>query len=130
MINRYREKLNGFSSVSQWREGTSFHHQQHILADVHEQVEIIEHGQTNNFTLVPFQQKLETIGLFPLKPSAIEIFQVNIGKMCNQTCKHCHVDAGPDRKEIMTKETMQLCLDVLKKNPPLPLLILPAAHRS
>jgi radical SAM/Cys-rich protein len=35
--------------------------------------------------------------------------------MCNQTCKHCHVDAGPDRKEIMTRETMQLCLDALAK---------------
>ncbi|MCL4163763.1 UNVERIFIED_CONTAM: hypothetical protein GTU68_008932 [Idotea baltica] len=34
--------------------------------------------------------------------------------MCNQVCTHCHVDAGPDRKEIMTKETMQQCLDVIK----------------
>jgi radical SAM/Cys-rich protein len=37
--------------------------------------------------------------------------------MCNQVCKHCHVDAGPDRKEIMTRETMLQCLDVLKINP-------------
>ena len=35
--------------------------------------------------------------------------------MCNQTCKHCHVDAGPDRKEIMTRLTMMQCLDALKK---------------
>ena len=35
--------------------------------------------------------------------------------MCNQVCAHCHVDAGPDRKEIMTKETMQECLDIIKK---------------
>ncbi|MCL4109400.1 UNVERIFIED_CONTAM: hypothetical protein GTU68_033225 [Idotea baltica] len=35
--------------------------------------------------------------------------------MCNQVCKHCHVDAGPDRKEIMTRETMQQCLDALAK---------------
>jgi radical SAM/Cys-rich protein len=39
--------------------------------------------------------------------------QINVGKMCNQTCRHCHVDAGPDRTEIMTRETMQLCLDAL-----------------
>jgi radical SAM/Cys-rich protein len=39
-----------------------------------------------------------------------------MGKMCNQTCKHCHVDAGPDRKEIMTRATMELCLQVLKKS--------------
>lgn len=36
--------------------------------------------------------------------------------MCNQVCKHCHVDAGPDRKEIMTQETMQQCIDVLVKH--------------
>ncbi len=50
----------------------------------------------------------------PLTATGVEILQVNVGKMCNQTCKHCHVDAGPDRKEIMTRETMQTCLDVLK----------------
>lgn len=36
--------------------------------------------------------------------------------MCNQVCKHCHVDAGPDRKEIMTRETMEQCLSVLEKS--------------
>ena len=63
-----------------------------------------------------FQEKLNNIGLTPLKPTGIEIFQVNIGKMCNQECKHCHVDAGPDRKEIMTRETMQQCLDALRNS--------------
>ncbi len=89
-----------------------------ILADSHEQLEILEHGANHDdaFNLVPFQQKLETLGLYPLKPTALEVFQINVGKMCNQVCKHCHVDAGPDRKEIMTRETMQQCLDVLKAN--------------
>ncbi|MEJ7661381.1 MAG: hypothetical protein WKG07_18175 [Hymenobacter sp.] len=41
------------------------------------------------------------------------VLQINVGKMCNQVCRHCHVDAGPDRKEIMTRATMQLCLDAL-----------------
>ena len=91
--------------------------QHNILADAHEQIKIIEHGQSGDFTLVPFQQKLQQENLFPLKPSAIEIFQVNIGKMCNQTCRHCHVDAGPDRKEIMTRETMRQCLEALQNNP-------------
>lgn len=89
------------------------------LADAHQQIEIIEHGQTGDFALIPFQQKLEESGLYPLKPTGIEIFQVNICKICNQVCKHCHVDAGPDRKEIMTIETMQQCLDALKNNPQL-----------
>ena len=92
-----------------------------ILADSHEQIEILEHGQNHDdaFMLVPFQQKLEDIGLYPLKPTGIENFQVNVGKMCNQVCKHCHVDAGPDRKEIMTRETMQQCIEVIRNNPSL-----------
>ncbi len=86
-----------------------------ILASSSEQIEILEHGVNHDdaFKLVPFQQRLETIGLFPLQPTGIDIFQINVGKMCNQVCRHCHVDAGPDRKEIMTRETMQLCLDIL-----------------
>lgn len=64
-----------------------------------------------------FADKLKETGLFPLKPTKIEILQINVGKMCNQVCKHCHVDAGPDRKEIMTQETMQQCLEILKKYP-------------
>lgn len=90
--------------------------QHSFLTDALEQIEIIEHGQTGDFALVPFQEKLEQSGLYPLLPTQLEIFQVNIGKMCNQTCKHCHVDAGPDRKEIMTRETMLQCLDVLRSN--------------
>ncbi len=97
----------------------SLKEQNSILADAHEQVQILEHGQTGNFSLIPFQQRLEENNLYPLKPTQVEIFQVNIGKMCNQTCRHCHVDAGPDRKEIMTRETMQECLDALKDNPQL-----------
>jgi radical SAM/Cys-rich protein len=62
-----------------------------------------------------FDERLEECGLFPLTANGVEIFQINLGKMCNQTCKHCHVDAGPDRKEIMNKETMKFCLKALKK---------------
>ncbi len=81
-----------------------------------EQINILEHGQSGDFSLIPFQQKLGESGIYPLQPTALEVFQINMGKMCNQVCKHCHVDAGPDRKEIMTKETMLQCLEVLKKN--------------
>jgi len=41
------------------------------------------------------------------------VLQVNIGKACNQACHHCHVDAGPDRRERMDQETMQACLDAI-----------------
>ncbi|MCX6319991.1 MAG: arsenosugar biosynthesis radical SAM protein ArsS [Bacteroidetes bacterium] len=92
--------------------------QQHILSDVHRQLEILEKGNNDKgaYLLVPFQQKLEESGLFPLTPLGTEILQVNVGKMCNQVCRHCHVDAGPDRKEIMTRQTMQECLDVIDKD--------------
>lgn len=65
--------------------------------------------------LTPFQEKLKENDLFPLTTTKLEIFQINVGKMCNQVCEHCHVDAGPDRKEIMTKEVMQQCLDAIDK---------------
>ena len=52
----------------------------------------------------------------PLRPAAIEIFQINVGKLCNMTCRHCHVDAGPDRREVMTRETMTMCLDALDRS--------------
>jgi len=92
--------------------------QHHQLADTAAQVSILQDDQ-HLYKLIPFQQKLEEIGLYPLKATGVEIFQVNVGKMCNQVCKHCHVDAGPDRKEIMTRETMQQCLDALMANPSL-----------
>ncbi|EPY2307883.1 arsenosugar biosynthesis radical SAM (seleno)protein ArsS [Clostridium sporogenes] len=44
------------------------------------------------------------------------IMQINIGKLCNLTCKHCHVEAGPSRTEIMNLETMKDCLQVFKEN--------------
>lgn len=86
--------------------------QEHNLSSTDAQIEVLE----NQGSFEAFASKLNNIGLYPLKPTGIEIFQVNMGKMCNQVCKHCHVDAGPDRKEIMTRETMQLCLDALDKS--------------
>ncbi len=86
------------------------------LADTEYQLEVLQREPER---FIPFKDKLDTIGIYPLKPTGIEIFQINVGKMCNQVCKHCHVDAGPDRKEIMTQKTMQQCLDVLAANPDL-----------
>ena len=43
----------------------------------------------------------------------IEVLQINVGKLCNQICVHCHVDAGPGRKEIMSRQTMDWILDWL-----------------
>jgi radical SAM/Cys-rich protein len=87
---------------------------QHPLAVSEKQLEIIENSSENFGT--SFSDKLTLNGMHPLQASGIEIMQLNLGKMCNQTCKHCHVDAGPDRKEMMSRSTMQLCLDVLKNS--------------
>ena len=37
----------------------------------------------------------------------ISTIQVNLGKICNLACSHCHVEAGPKRTETMSKETLQ-----------------------
>jgi radical SAM/Cys-rich protein len=50
-----------------------------------------------------------------LRRARAEILQVNVGKLCNLTCVHCHVNAGPKRKEIMTRETIDRILDWLAK---------------
>lgn len=84
---------------------------QHHLANSQNQLAILEDEGLHKHQ--SFKEKIELMGKFPLLASGVEILQLNIGKMCNQVCKHCHVDAGPDRKEIMTLETMQLCLNVL-----------------
>jgi radical SAM/Cys-rich protein len=84
--------------------------QSHELSEVDRQLELLK-----NVNLTPFQDKLSETDLFPLKALDVDVFQINVGKMCNQVCNHCHVDAGPDRKEIMTRETMQQCLDSIDK---------------
>ncbi len=61
----------------------------------------------------PFAQKMGAIGLTPLRSTGMSVFQVNVGKFCNQTCRHCHVDAGPERTEQMSRETAEFCMKAL-----------------
>jgi radical SAM/Cys-rich protein len=84
------------------------------LSQTEKQLEILSNGIFKDGSLPTFAKKIQLSHQFPLRPSKIEILQVNVGYMCNQVCAHCHVDAGPDRKEIMTKETMVEILEVLK----------------
>jgi radical SAM/Cys-rich protein len=60
-----------------------------------------------------FDERVARAGLPPLEATGIEIFQINVGKFCNQTCRHCHVDAGPERTEQMSRETAELCIRAL-----------------
>jgi radical SAM/Cys-rich protein len=64
---------------------------------------------------VRFEHALTKSTLAPLAAVEVNTLQVNVGKLCNQTCRHCHVDAGPDRTEIMSLAVAQACLDALKK---------------
>ena len=61
-----------------------------------------------------FAQKLVQHSL-SLRRGRPEILQVNVGKLCNLTCVHCHVNAGPKRKEIMTRDTIDRIIDWLAK---------------
>ena len=72
--------------------------------------------QRNGKTTLPespisFEEKLGGAELFA---AAIDTLQVNVGKLCNQACKHCHVDASPKRTEIMPREIVDACLKVLR----------------
>lgn len=65
-----------------------------------------------------FSDKLAVLGHRPFKPTEVEIFQLNIGKLCNQTCAHCHVDAGPDKKEEnMSMADLERCVEILANTP-------------
>ncbi len=85
------------------------------LANANRQLEILSNGIFSDNELPTFAHKIKEIGKSSLRPKKLEILQINLGYMCNQVCAHCHVDAGPDRKEIMTRETMEQCLEVIKK---------------
>jgi radical SAM/Cys-rich protein len=77
-------------------------------------LEVLSDTDRINDTFETFESRLKVHGHPSLPPTGIKIFQVNIGKLCNQTCAHCHVDAGPDRKEEqMSREHLQKCLNII-----------------
>lgn len=88
------------------------------LSDTFFQLEVLNGRAVTDVKVPPFAETIRQAGYADgvLRPTRIEIFQVNVGKLCNQTCAHCHVDAGPDRKrENMSKETFDMCLEVLRR---------------
>lgn len=66
--------------------------------------------------LPAFNERLDQGQLMAIRAAPIEVLQINVGKVCNQTCTHCHVDAGPDRRESMTRETAEAIINVLASN--------------
>ena len=80
-------------------------HQVRIL----ESVDLAEHPYRGDFDTA-----IAEVAGNGLRTVGVEIFQINLGKLCNMTCRHCHVDAGPDRwQEIMDLETVDQCLKAL-----------------
>ncbi len=63
-----------------------------------------------------FHAQLHRAGI-GLPPVSVETLQVNITRLCNQVCRHCHVDAGPQRREAMSAEGIEKCLEILARHP-------------
>ncbi|MFO7569853.1 MAG: arsenosugar biosynthesis radical SAM protein ArsS [Smithellaceae bacterium] len=64
-----------------------------------------------------FFEKIRKNDKVPLVAKSIDILQINVGRVCNLACRHCHVNAGPNRKESMSRPVLQKCLAVLEAFP-------------
>ncbi len=84
--------------------------QGHRLSNTETQRQILE-----DLPLRSFADAVASAGHRPLRANGVEVLQINVGKRCNQTCQHCHVDAGPDRKEVMTREVLEASLNFLEQ---------------
>ena len=88
------------------------------LSDTFFQLKVLNGKELTDARFPAFSESIKPAGFTDgrIRPTGIDIFQINVGKLCNQTCAHCHVDAGPDRKEEnMTRETFEICLDILSR---------------
>ena len=61
-----------------------------------------------------FEEAVASAGFDPLRTTGVDVLQINVGKRCNQACHHCHVDAGPDRTEVMAPDVVEACLRFLE----------------
>lgn len=74
-------------------------------------------ASTNQAEHPDFETVLARQRLGPLRRWATRTLQVNVGKLCNQACHHCHVDAGPRRTEMMTRATAERVVELLASSP-------------
>lgn len=81
------------------------------LADPYEQVALLE----GHVPTPAFHQIIASSGREMLRAAGIATLQINVGRVCNQTCSHCHVDAGPDRRESMSSEVAEACLQLASR---------------
>jgi radical SAM/Cys-rich protein len=92
---------------------TSLRRRRSELADPGVQLTVLNTPSVFSGKTADFAGTLRTHGLLPLATTRIDVLQVNLGKMCNQACTHCHVDAGPDRIEMMSAEVLNSCLQAV-----------------
>lgn len=97
------------------QEGKSLAARHSPLADTLYQLEVLNHHESHTSDHPTFTSSLDRAGYTRLSPAKLEILQINIGRQCNQSCAHCHVDAGPDRTEAMSKELLSTCLDIIRR---------------
>ena len=64
-----------------------------------------------------FELALDRVGRWPLYRGAVRTLQINVGKICNQACHHCHVEAGPGRTESMSQRTAERVTELLERGP-------------
>lgn len=87
------------------------------LSDSMYQLKVLNEAEIKGQKLPVFIDRIQEAGFSSLRPDRLEILQINIGKLCNQTCAHCHVDAGPDRKkENMNRQTLEKCLEIILRH--------------
>jgi radical SAM/Cys-rich protein len=82
----------------------------HALAQTERQLQMLASVPIRSFAEVAAHA-----GHRPLRANGITVLQINVGKRCNQTCQHCHVDAGPGRKEVMPQDVIEACLNFLAR---------------
>lgn len=103
------------SAVAGPKPTTSLHRRRSPLASSQYQIDSLNALDLSRLPQgADFDATLTHRHLPALRPAPLEIFQINLGKLCNMTCRHCHVDAGPDRtQENMDRATVDACLEAL-----------------
>jgi radical SAM/Cys-rich protein len=100
------------------RKTTSLQARREALADPELQIQALENLPLNHLpSTAHFETAVSTVAPQGLRAGPVEILQINLGKLCNMTCRHCHVDAGPDRwREVMDRDTVDACLAALDRS--------------
>jgi radical SAM/Cys-rich protein len=101
------------------RATTSLHYRRAPLAAPGAQIQMLDAASVSGGPTGTgrFSADVEAAGWTELKPERLDVFQINLGKLCNMTCRHCHVDSGPDRTaENMDRATVDACLAAIDRS--------------